>query len=518
MQHESLSESQLKLLRPVDHNTLKVGDSVYSRSGNLFQVAATPGPNGDVATRNHVGNICMHRACWLKLAPLFWLEDKPVYPGDTLYWADHTTWGSLEVINSYHGEVIGNTHKGGIRIRERFLSWNEVRWLEDQLLCIGDTVYKKEYITPLTVHSFTQDCVFTSPSDWISLKYLTRTKPEPEVLVEGQPVVVGETLYVAKDSSSSGSVAYVKDGYVYITAPYGEIGIKPEHLTRTDPTILFEVDGKPVRKGDKLFPTSAYHYGEERTIVGVNERGVYATTNCGHKGSINSLTREAPTLVEIDGVCVRIGDSAWHRDTGNLWEVVSFNKLHKTMFCKNMQGGHTSFKADQVSMKPPLFHLKGKAIFAGDKVWTMSGDEVEVLGMGKRGVVITTESRWSGCTRFNVEWLSAIPIARLAVDGVEVKKGDKLFDKATGKPVIVYRQVWDRVEQSSGGSWTADMLTRTDPAQELVEVPIWVSCYVDGTTGFARFARNRHPEPSSLLGEVEGTLKVPKHIADKLKR
>lgn len=459
----------------------------------------------------------------------------------------------------------------------------------------------------------------------------------PITWVEGQPVVEGETLY-HKSIAVQGVVVRWCNNTVMLDTGRGTVSFFPTVLTRTDPTILFEVEGKPVRKGDKLFSTNAYHYGGERTIAEVNERGVYATTDCGHKGSINSLTWEAPTLVEIEGVCVHTGDSVWHRDTGNPWEVVSFNKLHKTLFCKNMQGCHISFKADQVSTKPPLFHLKGKAIFAGDKVWTLGGDEVHILDMDQQGVVITTESGWSGCTRFDVEGLSATPVARLVVDGVEVKKGDKLFDKVTGKPVIVYRQVWDKVEQSSGGSWTADMLTRTDPTPlfhldgkpvregdtvywvspcgsssygevkafspvadvkfatpttedkvlvhppdvpgqwvllskcslkpyiqlsdktkvevggtvyfegkpykvksfawpnvttedgtvlihhlltgqpQMVEVPIWVNCYDDGSIGRARLSCGNYPLVGSLLQEVEGTLKVPKHIADKLKR
>lgn len=576
MQHESLSESQFKLLRPVDHTLLKVGDLVYSRSGNLFQVAATPGPDGDVATRNHVGNICMHRACWLKLAPLFWLEDKPVYPGDKLYWADHTTWGSLEVSNTCPDWVIGTTARGGIRIRERFLSWNEVRWLEDQLLCIGDTVYRKGYTTPLKVHNFTGDCVYTGPNDWINLKSLTREKPEVETLVEGQPVVKGETLY-HKPSGIQGVVVGWSDSHVQIDTGRGTVSYIPDVLTRNDPTILFEVEGKPVRKGDKLYSkfdrhytlaqceriisgagryegsyavgdednygeikyltwepplcqvegklvfkgdklysTVCHSYGDLREIVGVHESGVYSTPDCTYKGEISTLTWDAPEIKLSTGVIVHPGTKVWRMGTGECWEVVSYNEHLGTLFVRQGYSTFTNLKPSSVKLSAPLFNLEGTPVFEGDKVWTLGGDAVIVKDITPDSEVITTPNEWSCCCCFSIEWLSATPISRIRVEGKDVEHGEVLYFRDSGKPFTVCRQIRDLLEGMDRKMACPSSLTRNDPT--LVEVTVWVNCYDDNSLGRPRLTHGNYPLVGSLICELEGTIKVPKHIADKLKR
>ena len=185
----------------------------------------------------------------------------------------------------------------------------------------------------------------------------------------------------------------------------------------------------------------------------------------------------------------------------------------------NTGRGVAGFSCESLTRTDPtiLFEVDGKPVRSGDTVWTLSGDEVTVKRL-ERGKVITSPSDWCFCTVFDKEWLSLTPIPRIVVDGEPVDQSDLLYFRNSGEEFRVYRQVRDALEDCKGRKAYAHQLTYSDPKQELVEVLIWVSCYEDGTTGFARFARNHHPAPSNLLVEVEGTIKVPKYIADKLQR
>jgi hypothetical protein len=164
-----------------------------------------------------------------------------------------------------------------------------------------------------------------------------------------------------------------------------------------------------------------------------------------------------------------------------------------------------------------LFEVDGKPVRSGDTVWTLSGDEVTVKRL-EWGKVITSPSDWCCCTVFDKEWLSLTPIKRIVVDGEPVDQSDLLYFRESGEVFKVYRQVLDVLEDCRGRKAYAHQLTYSDPKQELVEVPIWVNCYDDGTVGRARLSYGNYQRVGSLLQEVEGTLKVPKHIADKLKR
>lgn len=149
------------------------------------------------------------------LAPLCWVEDKPVYKGDVLY--------------SPNGTVKVRT----IDRVEKFQAYDD----------------EGKAITRLRVYG--DDGLWDSPKKltWVE------PEPEPEYTVEGKVLKVGDTLF-SKDGDKV-TVEAFEMGFV-ITTPgqvMGNTQWATDYLSWTNPTILFEVEGKPVRKGDVLYGT-----------------------------------------------------------------------------------------------------------------------------------------------------------------------------------------------------------------------------------------------------------------------
>ena len=82
-----MTEKDYSLLRPFDLEAAKAGAKVcYGSNGDCESVTflAEAGPDGDHAIRDHEGNCYVEPDYGLKMAPLCWVEGRPVYPGDAL--------------------------------------------------------------------------------------------------------------------------------------------------------------------------------------------------------------------------------------------------------------------------------------------------------------------------------------------------------------------------------------------------------------------------------------------------
>lgn len=78
-----MTEKDYSLLRPFDLEAAKAGAKVcYGSDGDCESVTflAEAGPDGDHAIRDHEGNCYVEPDYGLKMAPLCWVEGKPVYP------------------------------------------------------------------------------------------------------------------------------------------------------------------------------------------------------------------------------------------------------------------------------------------------------------------------------------------------------------------------------------------------------------------------------------------------------
>ena len=96
-----MTRKDYSLLRPFDLEAAKAGAKVcYGSNGYCESVTflAEAGPDGDHAIRDHEGNCYVEPDYGLKMAPLCWVEGKPVYPGDVL---EHTRLGEV-VAKSRH--------------------------------------------------------------------------------------------------------------------------------------------------------------------------------------------------------------------------------------------------------------------------------------------------------------------------------------------------------------------------------------------------------------------------------
>ena len=79
-------ERDLTLLRPMDASKLQPGDKVLHFQGDR-ETTFIDGPDdrGYFCVRNEQGRCSIRRAEWYRMKPLAWVEGRPVYHGDTLY-------------------------------------------------------------------------------------------------------------------------------------------------------------------------------------------------------------------------------------------------------------------------------------------------------------------------------------------------------------------------------------------------------------------------------------------------
>lgn len=84
------NEKDYSLLRPFDLDAAKRGEAICANMGEPLVFVAEAGPDGDHCVRLgnwHVsaGNLATCESHHLRMAPLCWVEGKPVYKGDVLY-------------------------------------------------------------------------------------------------------------------------------------------------------------------------------------------------------------------------------------------------------------------------------------------------------------------------------------------------------------------------------------------------------------------------------------------------
>ena len=220
-------------LRKYDLTQAQVGDKVLGcEPGEVLAVYGEDVVFGwDLGNRKSVSIYRTHYAHEMHLAPLCWVEDKPVYKGDVLY--------------SPNGTVKVRT----IDRVEKFQAYDDEGKAITRFRVYGDDGF------------------------WDSPEKLTWVEPEPEYTVEGKVLKVGDTLF-SKEGDKVTITAFEDD--LIITTPgqvMGETEWTEDYLSWIDPTILFEVEGKPVRKGDVLYGTWLGSKPIGYEITGKNDKG-----------------------------------------------------------------------------------------------------------------------------------------------------------------------------------------------------------------------------------------------------
>lgn len=82
-------EKKTDLLRPFNLDAAKAGEPICWDDGESYEFLAEAGVDGDHAIRDVCGNIILTGEGALRMAPLTWLDGKPVYPGDVLRAVKH---------------------------------------------------------------------------------------------------------------------------------------------------------------------------------------------------------------------------------------------------------------------------------------------------------------------------------------------------------------------------------------------------------------------------------------------
>lgn len=80
-------KNDFSLLRPFDIAAAKDGEPVCWDTGDYFSGRYLAGPDrsGEVAFEDNEGDLYLRNASKYRMAPLCWIEGKPVYKGDVLY-------------------------------------------------------------------------------------------------------------------------------------------------------------------------------------------------------------------------------------------------------------------------------------------------------------------------------------------------------------------------------------------------------------------------------------------------
>lgn len=77
----------LDLLREFSLEAAQRGEEICWRTGNPIEFIAS-GTDDECAYRSADGNLYIANSSLFRMRPLAWVEDRPVYKGDVLYWKD----------------------------------------------------------------------------------------------------------------------------------------------------------------------------------------------------------------------------------------------------------------------------------------------------------------------------------------------------------------------------------------------------------------------------------------------
>ena len=116
------------LLKPFNLEDALNGAELLSRDRETrakepLKLAAVCGPDGDYCVRDAAGNLYTARGSLLGMAPLAWVEDKPVYKGDVLYSKISPHYGKAA---EYHdGWLVLNTGSITYRSQVAAFTWTK---------------------------------------------------------------------------------------------------------------------------------------------------------------------------------------------------------------------------------------------------------------------------------------------------------------------------------------------------------------------------------------------------------
>lgn len=116
-------EKDYSLLRPFDLEAAKCGDKLLWASGDEYPCRYLAGPDGlgDVAFEDSEGYLFVRDASEFSMAPLCWVEGRPVYKGDVLY---RPAFGSQEFV----ADSVERDKDGDVFLR--YTNGGRSSWLE----------------------------------------------------------------------------------------------------------------------------------------------------------------------------------------------------------------------------------------------------------------------------------------------------------------------------------------------------------------------------------------------------
>lgn len=148
------------LLRPFDIEAAKAGEKIcYGEDGDYKSVTfiAEAGPDGDHSIRDHNGNCYTEPSYGLRMAPLCWVEGKPVYKGDVLYSDKHGK-GVIVDASNFNGGYAIEFERTKISIEATYFNsgltwttpkvkrdgWVNVYFAQESVACLSDAWPTKE--------------------------------------------------------------------------------------------------------------------------------------------------------------------------------------------------------------------------------------------------------------------------------------------------------------------------------------------------------------------------------------
>lgn len=185
---------KLNELRPFDLEAAKAGATLYDMQDHLvYTLAAEAGPDGDAGVRSLEGNVFTQNYRNLRMAPLCWVEDRPVYKGDVLWNKMHPSLRyDVDYVTEYGTVMTVPNETGSYSDHPESLTWTRpyLCLVEGMPVHVGSVLFSKDgdevTVEGLwsngdirTTHGIRCGCV-----RWTA-DYLSWTKPVRKVKKEG---------------------------------------------------------------------------------------------------------------------------------------------------------------------------------------------------------------------------------------------------------------------------------------------------------------------------------------------
>ena len=156
-----MTEKDYSLLRPFDEAAAKRGEAICgTKEEGPLKFGAGPDREGDVAVFDRFNGILVLNSDLLRMAPLAWVEGKPVYKDDPLY---HKETGKQYIVSG--GDSALSFHNTEVMLSPTLFAWENPtpkpvkRWVNVYADKYGDLLHETKDAADAAVSRHRIDCI-----------------------------------------------------------------------------------------------------------------------------------------------------------------------------------------------------------------------------------------------------------------------------------------------------------------------------------------------------------------------